>query len=317
MQFSSADRRAASASANMAIGVDIGGTAIKLGAVDRQGVVLAQHTLSFRGFLSFPALADALVVAIQALAGETGRRVHAIGVASPGHPDPLTGYLASGAYNVALLRGQSVLAALRERGQPATLALNDGVAAAMGEARFGAAIGLSRFALITLGTGVGGCIIIDGRPVVGQGGQPPEIGAMVLDVNGPASGNLLPGTLEAYASATGFAVAFAAEGGTPGTPPEQIFAAAQAGSLPALAAIDSVCRRIAQAFGGMINLLNLEACLIGGGISQGGSLLLDGVQRNLSRFTWPPLLRPVQTRLAATGNAAGLLGAAAAAFSGL
>ncbi len=300
----------------LAVGVDIGGTAIKLGAVDAEGHILARAVLPFQDFPTFPVFADALAESIRSLEREAGRPVVAIGAASPGYPDPATGHLTSGAYNVPILRGQSIIEALQARHLPAKVALNDGVAAAMGEQAFGAASGLSRFALITLGTGVGGCVVIDGKPVVGRNGQPPEIGAMVLDVAGPLCGNGLVGTLEAYASASGFSAAYADAGGDAAASPEQIFAAAAAGDAQAEAAIDATCRRIAQAFGSMINMLNLEACLIGGGISQAGPRLLEGVVRHLPSFTWPPLLRPMAIRLTGTGNTAGLLGAAVAASVG-
>jgi glucokinase len=297
----------------VSVGVDIGGTDVKIGAVGNQGRILARATLPFRAFAGFDDFVDALAQAILHLGSASGHKITAIGVASPGHPDPHTGRIADGGYNVAILQEQSLLTALRAHGLPAVLALNDGVAAAIGEQEVGAARGLRNFALLTLGTGVGGCVMIDGRPVIGAAGDPPELGAMVLDLDGPLCGNGLAGTLEAYASASGFASAYALRGGSQTATPAAIFAAAQAGDAVALAAIDSVCRRIAQALGSLINALNLQACLLGGGISQGGPLLLDGVTSHLRRTTWKPLLDNTRILLAGTGNDAGLLGAAFAA----
>ena len=296
----------------VAVGVDIGGTAVKIGAVAGNGTILAQDSLPFDAFSDFDGFASALATAIHALGQKSGRSIGAVGLASPGFPNSETGMINEGAYNVAILRNRSLIQSLRAHGLPATIALNDGVAAAMGEHAFGAAKGLSRFALITLGTGVGGCVMINGNPVIGAHGSPPEIGAMVLDANGPLCGNGLAGTLEAYACASGFAAAYANQGGTPDLAPITIFANAQAGDTKAIAAIDDVCARIAQALGTMINMLNLEACLIGGGISQAGEPLRAGVAVHLPRFTWAPLLRGMSLQIASTGNAAGLLGAAVA-----
>ena len=295
----------------VAVGVDIGGTAVKIGAVNGAGVVLAQDSLPFAAFVDFDGFARAVGDSIRGLGVKAGREIGAIGLASPGFPDPDTGMINEGAYNVAILRNRSLIAALRAQGLPARVALNDGVAAALGEYAFGAARGLQRFVLITLGTGVGGCVMIGGRPVMGALGSPPEIGAMVLDCDGPVCGNGLPGTLEAYACADGFSAAYARHGGALSLAPAGIFARAADGDRQALAAIDDVSARIAQALGSMINMLNLEACVIGGGISQAGEPLRAGVAAHLPRFTWAPLLRGMSLHLALTGNAAGVLGAAA------
>ncbi len=297
----------------LAIGVDIGGTRVKIGAINAQNDILAQGSLPFQDFDDFPTFTTALHDAVRALEWEAGGRIATVGVACPGNPHPLTGHVADGLFNLPILQNRSVVEALRGRGLPVALALNDAVAAALGEQAFGAARGLSRFAFITLGTGVGGCIVMDGKPVLARDGQPPEIGAMVLGVDGPVCGNGLAGTLEAYAAAAGFTAAYVRQGGAAGATPVQIFAAADAGDIRADAAIDAVCRRIAQAFGIMINLLNVEACLVGGGISQAGPRLVEGIAAHLPDFTWGPLLPAVRIGLATTGNAAGWLGAARAA----
>lgn len=296
-----------------AIGVDIGGTSVKLGAVAPDGRILATDALAFAAYRDFPAFADALAMSVLALGQRSGVGIQPIGVASPGFPDPDTGIVHSGADNVPILRGQSVARALRARGLPVSVVLNDGVAAAIGEHAFGKGPGLARFVLITLGTGVGGCVMLDGRPLTGRGGSPPELGAIVLCADGPSGSNGLAGTLETYACAEGFRRAYADLGGTPNATPEQICGAARAGNPKAIAVLDAVSARIAQGLGTLINALNLEACLIGGGISQAGPILLEGVAAHLPRFTWPPLLAGVSLRLAATGNAAGWLGAAVAA----
>jgi glucokinase len=95
--------------------------------------------------------------------------------------------------------------------------------------------------------------------------------------------------------------------------PQDIFERAEQGDRAAELAIDQEGRYIAQAFGIMINLLNLEACIIGGGISAAGPPLLDAVRKNLPSFTWPNLYRKSQVLLAQLGNDAGLIGAAAMA----
>jgi glucokinase len=94
-----------------------------------------------------------------------------------------------------------------------------------------------------------------------------------------------------------------------------VFRLAAEGDRAAGAAVDGVSRILAQAFGIMINLLNLEACIIGGGVSAAGRPLLESVRRQLPLFTWPALHRNVQVLLAQHGNDAGVIGAAAMAAS--
>ncbi|HKU99973.1 MAG TPA: ROK family protein, partial [Vineibacter sp.] len=143
----------------------------------------------------------------------------------------------------------------------------------------------------------------------GDDGVPPELGAIVLDDRAGA-----PRTLEDFASVGGFMAAYAAARGIPDCPPTDIFQRAAAGDGAARAAIDTVCRRIAQGLGILINALNLQACLIGGGIAQAGTPLLDAVNRHVPDFTWPFLLKRTRVALAETGEDAGILGAAWLAF---
>jgi glucokinase len=289
-----------------AVGIDIGGTNVKLGLVDETGAVLARRHYPYAGFATFEDLVEALAEAVRCLGREAGGPPRGIGIAAPGHARERDGVMVDGTANVPLLRGRSVAHALRDRLALPTATVNDGTAAALGELRWGLGRGLDRFAVVTLGTGVGGGVAIGGRVVTGSEGEPPEIGAVVLD---PEAGP--KGTFEALACAAGFAEAYARAGGPAGAAPEAIFARAEAGDEAARAAVDAVCRRIAQACGTMINLLNLQACLLGGGIAGAGEPLRARVEAHLPAFTWPYLLARARVDLARTGPDAGILGAAA------
>jgi glucokinase len=229
-----------------------------------------------------------------------------IGIAAPGHARESDGIMVDGTSNVPLLRGRSVSQSLRDRLGMPTVTMNDGTAAALGELRWGLGRGLDRFVVITLGTGVGGSVAIGGRIITGSDGEPPEIGAMVLD-----TGSAAKATFEALACASGFSEAYRRAGGPPDASPEAIFGRAAAGDASALMAVDGVSRRIAQACGSLINILNLEACLLGGGISAAGEALRGRVEAHLPDFTWPYLLARAKLDLVRTGQDAGVLGAAA------
>jgi glucokinase len=293
----------------VAVGIDVGGTTIKMGLVDRDGCVLARRRIAYASMPTFEAMADALAAEAAAMAHEAGRPAGCIGVAAPGHAQGGDGLMVDGTANVPLLRSRSLAAALRERSGLPVATTNDGIAAALGELHHGAGRGLERFVVVTFGTGVGGGVVVDGRVIVGTEGEPPEIGAMVL--HAAADG---PRTLEDFACAAGFSNACRRAGGERGLRPEEIFAAASAGDPAASRAIDETCRRIAQAFGTLINALNLQACLVGGGIAAAGEALLAPVRRHLPEFTWPYLLARTRVERAATGADAGILGAAAAAL---
>ena len=293
-----------------AVGIDIGGTNLKLGLVAATGAVLARRRLPYAGFKDFDALTEALATAVAAMSRDTSLRPCGIGIAAPGHARESDGVMIDGTANVPLLRGRSLALALRERMGFPTGTLNDGAAATLGELRWGRGRGLDRFAVVTLGTGVGGGVALAGRVIAGNDGEPPEIGAMVLDADAGPNG-----TFEALACAAGFSNAYARAGGLAAADPETIFARAERGEVDAVAALDTVCRRIAQACGSMINLLNLEACLLGGGIAAAGEPLRARVDAHLPAFTWPYLYARSRLDLARTGQDAGVLGAAARALA--
>jgi glucokinase len=295
-------------SRGVAVGIDIGGTTIKLGLAEA-GQVVARQRIPYAQLRSFDDLVEQVASSVRAMETEAGREAEALGIAAPGHARSEDGRMVDGTANVPLLRDRSLLGALRDRiGLPAAT-INDGSAATLGELHFGAGRGLSRFALLTLGTGVGGGIVIDGRLVTGVGGVPPELGAIVLD--DAASG---PRTLEDFASAGGFAAAYRHAGGEGTLAPTDIFLRAAAGQGAAAAAIEAVGRRIAQGLGTLTNALNLEACLIGGGIAQAGDPLLHCIRGQLPQFTWPFLMARVRVALARTGQDAGILGASLTAL---
>jgi len=296
-------------------GIDIGGTAIKIGLVFEMGAVLSKTSIPYDPQKTFEDLVESVCRLLQSLISPARADLKAVGISTPGYPGPDTGILIDGANNVPALQGRSLPGALGCRlGLPAFID-NDGTCAATGELLYGAGRNLHNFVLITLGTGIGGGVVIDRRPVTGRDGQPPEIGAICLDPDGQVNYSGVPGSFERLASASGFIELYRKLGGRgdAGITPQDIFEQAAGGEEAAKLAIDREGRYIAQAFGIMINLLNLEACIIGGGISAAGQPLLDAVRKNLPSFTWPNLYRKSEVLLAQLGNDAGLIGAAAMA----
>ena len=304
-------------------GIDVGGTHTKIGLVESGGRILAQARLQPDPRGPFEELADAIAAGLQRLQSEAGGRLAAIGIGNPGYTDRHTGITVGGAFNVPCLHGNSLSAYLGSRfGVPAR-ADNDGTCAAAAELAWGAGRGSPNFLLITLGTGIGGGLVLDGRVVRGARGFAGEAGHFCVQPGGYQCVCGARGCLEQYASAG--AILRLHQGlrrkeGLPIDPalsPEGVLAAAAAGDALALQIVKDAARAIAQVFGSVTNLLNLDACIVGGGLSPAGDSLLRLVREAVPDFTLPLLAENLRILPAQLRNDAGLLGAAALAWEKL
>ena len=288
----------------MLLGIDIGGTAIKAGAVGADGRILARRQIAFDRSLSFDVLIARLSVLAADLQNEVGEDASAIGVCLPGFVDRLTGMLVDGGANVAALREKPLAKSLSAATGLPVHVENDGVAATVGEASFGAGRGLRRFALLTIGTGVGGAVFIDGSVVTGTRGEPPEIGAIVLeDKDG------LVASFEKLACASAFLERYRRYSGNMINSLPELFEVLEQDEAAART-VSEIGGIIARVFAPLINALNLEACIVGGGVAAAGEALLKPIRTRLPEITWPMLVKNSQVLQAACGNDAGLLGAA-------
>ena len=188
---------------NGVIGIDIGGTAVKLGLVSREGVILAKGNLPFDPEKPFPELTDEIGSSLQKLLTSSAATAEAVGISTPGFADPATGILIDGTQNVPALKGRPLPRVFSDRFRVPAFIDNDGTCAALGELHFGAGRNFRNFAVVTLGTGIGGGIVVNREVVTGAKGTPPEIGAICLDPNGPVNYSGIPGTFEQLACASG------------------------------------------------------------------------------------------------------------------
>ena len=293
------------------LAIDIGGTAIKLGLIGPRGRIVCRGALPFDRTLDFDGLVDCIHRTAMDLPDVDLAPPARIAIATPGYSLPTSGRLVDGAGNVPILKDRSIRTALSQRfGLPATVE-NDGIAAATGELLYGAGRSYRRFVLLTIGTGIGGAVVVDDVPLAGVDGEPPELGAMVVGT--PRDGTD-PFTLEACAAAPALVQAFNDAADRPVDSVEQLFAALHGGDRRAFEVVDRACRHVAQAFGTLVNALGLQACIIGGGVSGAGSILCERVRAHMPAFTWPLLMARVDVQISALGNDAGLLGVSAAAF---
>ena len=193
---------------DLVIGIDVGGQTAKCGVVDAEGNILAQRVIRSNEHTSAVEFIDCLAEALHVLVAEAGAegRILGIGMGAP-NGNYYTGVIEN-APNVTWARNGRVPIAqmLQERmeGIPVILT-NDANAAAVGEMRYGAARGMKNFIVITLGTGVGSGIVIDGKVVYGHDGFAGELGHTCAIRDGRLCGCGKKGCLEAYCSAVGAA----------------------------------------------------------------------------------------------------------------
>lgn len=308
-----------------AVGLDLGGTAIKAGLVAENGDIVAETSLP-TGPPEPAAVVNRLARITETLvelgSERLGRRpdVVGIGVGAPGLCDAAGTVL--WAPNLSW-RDVPLAPLLSERTGLPVRADNDANAATFAEVWAGAAAGLQHVVLLTLGTGVGGGVVLDGELYRGSRYWAGEIGHMPAGTAGRRCACGKPDCLEAYASATAIARRGRELYDTPeaaalrqlAPEPDALEArhvteAAAAGDAVAGRLIAEAAEALAYVIGGVINLLNPEAVLIGGGVAKAGETLLGPLRAALSTYALPEPLAGCTVRTAALGNKAGLIGAA-------
>ncbi|MBR6555011.1 MAG: ROK family glucokinase [Clostridia bacterium] len=304
------------------IGIDLGGTNIAVGVVNEKYEIVAHHsvpTLASRPAAEVIADMGNAVEAALAKAGVSIDRCESIGIGSPGTCDSEQGVVAR-AYNLGWF-DVPVCAMLQQRfGVPVRLS-NDANCAALAETVAGAAIGCENMVLITLGTGVGGGIIIDGKIYAGMRSAGAELGHTLLVLDGEPCTCGRRGCWETYASAT--ALIRQAKKAADEHPESllaqaeeitglAVFQAADKGDSVAQAVIDRYCVYVAAGFTDLVNSLAPEMILLGGGISRQGERILAPIREYVINncFGQKDGAIPV-IRAAALGNEAGIIGAAA------
>ncbi len=297
-----------------ALGVDIGGTKIAVGAIDRSGAVRARRVLPTDVGAGFEAGLTRLFRAIDETMAEADGAARApagIGVGCPGPIDEASGRIHND-YTLPGWEGHDILNPLASRyGMPVRL-LNDANAALLGEAWAGAARGARVAVMLTIGTGVGGAALIDGAILRGAAGAHPEIGHLPVDPAGPDCYCGNRGCLETLTAGPGLARAGAVYGYPDA---ESVFAAAEAGAAPARAIVARAAAAVETATWSLIHAFVPEVLIFGGGIGEAHyTLYREAAERAIARAAFAPE-GAVRVAKAALGNDAGMVGAAALMFA--
>jgi len=307
------------------VGIDLGGTNIKVGLFTPKMALIDQdssHTEVERGFDHVMEQIAAAVRAVCDRNGLSAAGVRAVGIGCPGPIDVARGLVVV-APNFPGWRDLPVRDTLRGKfGGVPTVLENDANVAAYAEFRVGAGRGAGSLVMITLGTGIGGGIVIDGHVHRGATDTAGELGHVTVEVGGRQCGCGRRGCLEAYASATGTVARFrealgqgrASSLAVSGAAPDDItakdiFDAAAAGDALAAEIVDVTARYLAVGCDVIVNLIDPDVIVLTGGMVAAGELLMGPVERYARELFFP---RPkTHTRLALTelGGDAGIIGA--------
>ncbi len=310
-----------------ALGIDFGGTIVKLGLVNDQGRIERRA--------SFPTAEtkgpQSWIERVAAVFGELGLpanaeclsdRIAGIGIGVPGFTDFERGFIYE-LTNVPDWVNVPLAEMMEQRFGTPTFVDNDVNAMTIGECAFGGGQAYRHAVFVTLGTGVGGGLLINGALYRGAYSMAGEIGHMSIDMNGPRSRQGVGG-LELYVGNRAMAARAAeairagrptrlreAAGGDPDRlTPRDIAEAAAAGDALALEIYDFVARCLATAFASIVYLLQPQAFIVGGGVAQAGAVLFDPLGRHLRDRLAPVFAERIEVRPATLGNDAGIIGCA-------
>ena len=294
------------------IGVDLGGTKILAGVVDRDGNV------EMRRERPTPvASQDALLAALEAAVTELlDERVVAVGFGIPSTIDQRTGR-AVFSTNIPLADLDLRTAMSQRFGLPVAID-NDANVATIAEWSVGAGRGARHMLMLTLGTGIGGGLILDGKPYRGAVGAGAELGHMVIEHDGPSCQGACTGRghLESLASGRAAGEAASALFG-PGSDGRRLVRLAGEGDARALDLLTELGRRLGAGIATLVNVFNPELVVVGGGFSAAGDLLLAPARDVVARDALSPARELVRIVRAELGATAGLVGAGLVAFEAL
>jgi glucokinase len=301
-----------------AVGIDLGGSSVKAVAVTGEGQAIATRTAPFeddprkdwaRAIQRLVRelrreIGDRAVSRTPPNSGPEGLQTSLVGLSAPGLAAPDSRSIAHMPGRLHGLEGLDWTEFLHcDEMVPV---LNDGHAALLGEAWLGAARNYRNVIMLTLGTGVGGAAIVDGRLLRGHIGRAGHLGHESLDPGGPADVVGTPGTLEL---AIGNCTIRERTGGRFQTT-HDVVAAHAAGDPQATQVWLTSLRALARAIASFVNILDPQAVVIGGGIARAGDRLFDPLRTLMKEVEWRPGGRAVQLVPAQLGALAGAYGAA-------
>lgn len=293
------------------IGVDLGGTNLRAAAVDRTGKILEKHaqpTDMSRGRDEVIAdIVDGINVVRQRIGGSS--RLAGVGIGVPGFILIEQGYITN-SNNLPTLENFPVRDAIEKQlGTPIILE-NDANAAALGEQWMGAGKGIDNLVLLTLGTGIGGGIICDGRVLHGELGMAAELGHMTIDPNGNPCGCGNYGCLEKIASATAIEGMAQMMSLGDNLTSLQVYEMAVAGNEKARMIFRQMGWALGIGIANLINIFNYPLYLLSGGVLPAWDMFAPTMMEEITKRSFTFRNSKTRVERATLGNQAGLVGAA-------
>lgn len=299
----------------LVIGVDVGGTNLRFAAVDRNGMVLERVKIPTAcdrdGFLC---QMGEYIRMLSEKALESGYSIGAAGIGMPGLISP-SGEIRS-SVNLPHCEGMNLQSEVQNLTGLPVISVNDANAAAYGEYRFGAGRSFRTFMMITIGTGIGGGLIIDGRLWSGTDGFAGEFGHLTVVPEGMPCPCGNSGCVEKYSSATAILAGALSEGILTGSAPslESLAALAVDGNPAAIALFEQAGHYLGSAASTVVNLLNPEAIIVGGGVAASFPLFYGSMRKEIDKRSYKASAERLTLLRSQLSDDAGVLGAAATAF---
>lgn len=307
------------------IGVDLGGTNIASGLVDEEGKIICKGSVPTLRERSHQEIMKDMATLIQKVIKDSGvdiKDIKSIGVGSPGTPNSKDGILVY-ACNLNF-RNVPIRAELQKYFDLPVYLDNDANCAALAESVAGAAKGVEHSVTVTLGTGIGAGIVIDGKIFSGFNNAASELGHMVIVSDGEQCTCGRKGCWESYASATalirqtqraaeqnsGSLINQLVGGNMKRIDAKTAFDAARQGDETGLKVVNRYTKYLAEGITNIINSLQPEVLAIGGGICKEGEYLLKPLRDMVSEVVYSKDVPQTQIRVAQMGNDAGIVGAA-------
>lgn len=287
------------------IGIDLGGTAIKLGRFAQDGTCLQSLSVATPQPATPSAVVETMAEAVAQLIPKKDV-IAAIGVGTPG-PVDAAGRIAKVAINLVGWHDVSLADMLEAKmGYPTVLA-NDANCAGLGEAWLGAGRRFRNLILLTLGTGVGGAIILDGKLFTGHQGAAGELGLITVNPDGPMCNSGNRGSLEQFVSVQAIRRRTSME-------PAELCVLAREGDKFALEFWESYGCHLGVGLASLIYVLTPEAIIIGGGISASAEFFFPAALAEIEQRVLPSSRAGLELLVAELGNQAGMVGAAKLAW---
>lgn len=310
-----------------AIGVDLGGTSIKLGIVTSTGRILKKISIRTEAEKGPKKVIDKIITGINELTASSDYKISGIGIGCPGVVTPGKG-IVEDPPNFPGWKKVNIAKVITQRFNKRVYVDNDANAAAIGELTFGSGKKYKSFIMITLGTGVGGGIVIDKKIYHGDFGAAGEIGHISIDYKGPKCNCGSYGCIEAYAGNQYLRNRVRQQlkkhpesklwkiigDDLSKVSPRNIQFAAEKGDRFSKSVIDELGMYLGSAFASLCNVLDVSVFIIGGGIAGFGKPLFDSIKETIAKRVMAPIRPRVRVLPAKLKNDAGIKGASALVF---